>query len=194
MAETWRGVTFRQLAWVHDWNIREEAYAGALARLIEAHRALPIARIRGDGSTSSSDGQYFRAGSQGAAIGDINARHGNEPGVAFYTHVSDQFSPFHTKVIAATASEAPHVFDGLLYHQTGLQIVEHYTDTAVLPTTFLASATCSGFASRLGYATSRIDGCICYRAWLQIPSSRHWSVERSTSPMWKPTGKSCSGL
>src|SRR5580704_13318873 len=33
------------------------------------------------------------------------------------------------KVIAATASEAPHVLDGLLYHQTGLQIEEHYTDT-----------------------------------------------------------------
>ena len=129
MAETCRGVTLRQLAWNHDWHIREEAYAAALARLIEAHRALPIARLWGDGTTSSSDGQYFRAGSQGAAIGDINARHGNEPGVAFYTHISDQFGPFHTKVIAATASEAPHVLDGLLYHQTGLQIGEHYTDT-----------------------------------------------------------------
>jgi TnpA family transposase len=32
-------------------------------------------------------------------------------------------------VIAATASEAPHVLDGLLYHQTGLAIEEHYTDT-----------------------------------------------------------------
>ena len=37
--------------------------------------------------------------------------------------------PYYTKVIAATASEAPHVLDGLLYHQTGLQIEEHYTDT-----------------------------------------------------------------
>ena len=129
MAETCRRVTLRQLAWVHDWHIREEAFAGALARLIETHRALPIARLWGDGSTSSSDGQHFRAGSQGASIGDINARHGNEPGVAFYTHISDQFGPFHTKVIAATASEAPHVLDGLLYHQTGLQVAEHYTDT-----------------------------------------------------------------
>jgi TnpA family transposase len=129
MAETCRGITLRQLAWVHDWHIREEAYAGALARLIEAHRALPIAQLWGDGSTSSSDGQYFRAGSQATAISDINARHGNEPGIAFYTHISDQFGPFHTKVIAATASEAPHVLDGLLYHQTGLQIAEHYTDT-----------------------------------------------------------------
>lgn len=129
MAETCRGVSLRQLAWVHDWHVREETYTAALTRLIEAHRALPIARLWGDGTTSSSDGQYFQAGSQGAGIGDINARHGNEPGVAFYTHISDQFSPFHTKVIAATASEAPHVLDGLLYHQTGLQISEHYTDT-----------------------------------------------------------------
>jgi hypothetical protein len=28
------------------------------------------------------------------------------------------------KVIAATASEAPHVLDGLLQHQTGLRIAE----------------------------------------------------------------------
>ena len=54
-------------------------------------------------------GQYFRAGGTGAAIADVNARHGNEPGVSFYTHVSDQFGPFYTKVIASTASEAPHV-------------------------------------------------------------------------------------
>ena len=83
----------------------------------------------GEGRTSSSDGQYFRAGGTGAAIADVNARHGNEPGVSFYTHISDQFGPFYTKVIAATASEAPHVLDGLLYHDTGLRIEEHFTDT-----------------------------------------------------------------
>jgi TnpA family transposase len=49
--------------------------------------------------------------------------------VKFYTHLSDQFAPFHTKVIAATANQAPHVLDGLLYHQSSLVINEHYTDT-----------------------------------------------------------------
>jgi TnpA family transposase len=34
-----------------------------------------------------------------------------------------------TKVIAATANEAPYVLDGLLYHQSSLVINEHYTDT-----------------------------------------------------------------
>src|SRR3546814_4291053 len=54
---------------------------------------------------------------------------GNEPGVAFYTHVSDRYDPFASRVIATTAGEAPYVLDGLLYHQTGLTIEEHYTDT-----------------------------------------------------------------
>jgi TnpA family transposase len=129
MAEACRGVSMRQLAWMHDWHVREETYAAALARIIDAHRAVPLAGVWGDGSTSSSDGQFYRAGGRGEAVGEINARHGSEPGVAFYTHVSDQYGPFHTKVIAATASEAPHVLDGLLYHQTGLSIEEHYTDT-----------------------------------------------------------------
>ena len=129
MADACRGATLRQLAWAHDWHIREETYAAALARLIDSHRALPLSRLWGTGTTSSSDGQYYQAGGHGEALGDINARHGNEPGVAFYTHISDQFGPYHTKVIAATASEAPHVLDGLLYHQTGLRIEEHYTDT-----------------------------------------------------------------
>jgi hypothetical protein len=110
LADAVRGTTYRQLALVHDWHIREDSYRAALARLIDVHRALPLAAVGGEGRTSSSDGQYFRAGDTVAAIADVNARHGNEPGVSFYTHVSDQFGPFYTKVIAATASEARRVF------------------------------------------------------------------------------------
>ena len=129
MSETCRGASLRQLALVHDWHVSEAAYAEALARLIDAHRALPLAQLWGDGTKASSDGQHFFAGGPGEAIADVNARHGNEPGVSFYTHVSDQYGPFHTKVIAATAGEAPHVLDGLLYHQSQLTIEEHAVDT-----------------------------------------------------------------
>jgi TnpA family transposase len=129
MADVCEGANLPQLAWAHDWHIRDETYSAALARLVDAQSALPLAQIWGEGKTSSSDGQYFQAGGHGEAIADVNARHGDEPGVSFYTHVSDRFSPYHTKVIAATASEAPHVLDGLLNHQSGLRIEEHYTDT-----------------------------------------------------------------
>ena len=129
MSKSCRGASLRQLALVHDWHVSEAGYAEALARLIDAHRALPLSKIWGDGTKASSDGQHFFAGGRGEAIADVNARHGNEPGVSFYTHVSDQYGPFYTKVIAATAGEAPHVLDGLLYHQSGLQIDEHAVDT-----------------------------------------------------------------
>ncbi len=48
----------------------------------------------------------------------------------FYTHVSDQDAPLHTKVITANVRDALHVLDGLLYHLSELKIKEHYTDTA----------------------------------------------------------------
>jgi len=130
MAEACPGMSSPRLYWTAQWHVREETYARALAQIIDYHHAAPFARHWGDGTTSSSDGQYYRAGGQGQAQSNVNARYGNDPGVKFYTHISDQFSPFHTKVINATASEAAHVLDGLLYHESEFRIEEHYTDTA----------------------------------------------------------------
>ena len=59
----------------------------------------------------------------------INAKYGPEPGLVFYTHISDQLDPYRTKVITGTPHEAPHMIDGLLYHETDLNIREHYADT-----------------------------------------------------------------
>jgi TnpA family transposase len=91
-----------------------------------------MAAIWGDGTTSSSDGQYFRAGGRASAGGSINAKYGIDPGAVIYTHVSGHYGPFYTRVISATMSEAPYVLDGLHHHahQTDLRIAEHYTDTA----------------------------------------------------------------
>ncbi|TVQ59968.1 MAG: Tn3 family transposase, partial [Rhodobacteraceae bacterium] len=52
-----------------------------------------------------------------------------EPGVKFYTHVTDQFAPYATRAIAASAPEAPHVLDGLLQHRGRVPVREHHTDT-----------------------------------------------------------------
>lgn len=129
MSEACRETTWRQLTWTADWHVRDECYARALAEVIDAQHAHPLASHWGAGSTSSSDAQFFRAGGQGEVGGLVNLHYGQDPGVKFYTHLSDQFGPFHTKVIAATANEAPHVLDGLLYHESSLVINEHYTDT-----------------------------------------------------------------
>jgi TnpA family transposase len=130
LAESSRGMSHARLIWAAEWHVRDETYAAALAAVVDAHHEHPMARAWGPGNTSSSDGQFFRAGGHGEARAEVNGRYGDDPGMLFYTHVSDRFSPFHTKVISATAGEAAHVLDGLLMHGGTLSIHEHYTDTA----------------------------------------------------------------
>jgi TnpA family transposase len=130
MARSSVALSHSRLLWTAQWHIRDETYTAALAGLVEAIHAQPFTALWGDGDTSSSDGQFFKAGGHGEARAEHNARYGSEPGVKFYTHVSDRYAPFHTKVIAANASEAAHILDGLLHHDTSLAIREHYTDTA----------------------------------------------------------------
>ena len=104
MAEACSVASLGQLAWTADWHIRDETYALALQRLVDQQQREPLAALFGDGLTSSSDGQFFRAGGFGRNASSLNAHYGDDPGVKFYTHLSDRYAPFHTKVIAATAS------------------------------------------------------------------------------------------
>lgn len=130
MAESCPGTTAAKLAWLQAWHIRDETYAAALAEVVNAQFRQPFAEHWGDGTTSSSDGQRFKAGGRAEASGHVNPKYGSEPGVLFYTHLSDQYAPFHTKVINVGVRDATYVLDGLLYHESDLRIEEHYTDTA----------------------------------------------------------------
>jgi TnpA family transposase len=129
MAAASQGVSRDQLIWTADSYIRPETYKAAPAKIINAHHALPIAAIWGAGTTSASDGQFFRSGKRGDTAGDVNARYGVDPGLSFYTHVSDQHAPYHVRVMSATSHEALYVLDGLLHHGTYLKIDTHYVDT-----------------------------------------------------------------
>ncbi|RAW96813.1 MULTISPECIES: Tn3 family transposase [unclassified Photorhabdus] len=129
MAESCPGATKSSLEGIQAWYIRDETYSSALAELVNIQKTRPLAAFWGDGTTSSSDGQNFRVGSHGRYAGQVNLKYGQEPGVQIYTHISDQYSPFYTKVISRVR-DSTHVLDGLLYHESDLEIREHYTDTA----------------------------------------------------------------
>ncbi|MGY2747585.1 Tn3 family transposase [Arthrobacter sp. UYCu723] len=130
MSESCTGVTYAQLDRQQASHIRDETYSAALAELVNAQHTHPFAAHWGDGTTSSSDGQRFRAGSHAESTGHVNPKYGAEPGRLIYTHVSDQYSPFHSKLINVGDRDATYVLDGLLYHESDLAIQEHYTDTA----------------------------------------------------------------
>jgi TnpA family transposase len=130
MAESCSGTTYAKLSWLQAWHIRDETYSRALAELVNAQLRHPFAENWGDGTTSSSDGQRFKAGGKAESTGHINPKYGGDPGRMFYTHISDQYAPFHTKVVNVSVRDSTYVLDGLLYHESDLRIEEHYTDTA----------------------------------------------------------------
>jgi TnpA family transposase len=130
MAEAAPGSSFKHLSRVADWHVREDCYSRALAEIVNQHHQVQLAGYWGDGTTSSSDGQHFPLGSAGQELGHRNPKYGSRPVVIFYTHISDQYSPYHTKCITTNARDATYVLDGLLYHDSDLVIEEHYTDTA----------------------------------------------------------------
>jgi TnpA family transposase len=145
MAESSRGLTIHQLNLVIDRYVRPETYAAALATVVDAQHAQPFAAMWGPGSTSSSDGQFFPAGGRGEATSDYNARQGSEPGSVFYGFISDRFASYYSRVIAAAASEAPYVLDGLMHHESAVEIHEHATDTAGAVESIFALAHAFGY-------------------------------------------------
>jgi TnpA family transposase len=130
MAQVTPGVSLNQLAWMSDYYLREETYQKALSEIVNFHHRFPFSSYWGEGKTASADGQHFPIYSRKGHTAATNAKYGTSPTAMFYTHISDQYSPFYTQPITATARDATYVIDGLLYHQTDLAIEEIYTDTA----------------------------------------------------------------
>jgi TnpA family transposase len=77
----------------------------------------------------SYDTLIYKAVRRAQSIGHVNPKYGTEPGRMFYTHISDQYSPFSAKIVNVGVQDSTYVLDGLLYHESVLRIEEHYTDT-----------------------------------------------------------------
>lgn len=129
MAEACPDTTESRLFRVADWHVHDENYLPALAEIVNRHQQLAFTQHWGSGNSSSSDGQFFPTGGTRSSLTSINPHYSKEAGIKIYTHLSDRFDPFFVNTISATAGEAPHVIDGLLYHQVDLDVHEHYTDT-----------------------------------------------------------------
>ncbi|OHW61203.1 Tn3 transposase DDE domain protein [Andreesenia angusta] len=129
MADATPGLSYKQLANVSQWRMHEDAMSKAQATLVNFHHKLDLAYHWGDGTTSSSDGMRMKLGVS-SLHADSNPHYGSGKGTTIYRFTSDQFSSYYTKVIHTNSRDAIHVLDGLLHHDTDLNIEEHFTDTA----------------------------------------------------------------
>ena len=120
-------IAYRRLKYVSDWRLVEENQRAALAAIVHGISRLDAASHWGDGTTSASDGQRF-AMPQKVLQRTYSTRF-NDFALEFYSFVADNYAPFYSRPIECTDRDAPFVLDGVLYHESDLDLEEHYTDT-----------------------------------------------------------------
>ncbi len=128
MADSTDGISYYQMANTAQWRLYDDALNRAQAVLVNFLHKQSLPYYWGDGSTSSSDGMRVIT-AVSSLHGEHNPHYGSGKGATIYRFISDQYSAFYTKVINTNARDAVHVIDGLLHHETDLDIKEHYTDT-----------------------------------------------------------------
>ncbi|MER0442860.1 Tn3 family transposase [Emticicia sp. W12TSBA100-4] len=120
---------YRSLWWVATNYFSDENTKKANDLLINFHHKQWISSYWGGGTLSSSDGQRFPTSGKIRNAQALPKYFGYGKGVTFYTHTSDQYSQYGTKVISATERDATYVLDEILNNETDLSILEHTTDT-----------------------------------------------------------------
>ena len=130
MSSSIKDVTVDMLRNVLQFYIRDETLKAASAEIVNQHHHLPFSAVHGSGAISSSDAQRFKISASSLLASYYPRYYGYyEKAVGIYTHVSDQYSVFSTKIISCSPREALYVLDGLLENNTILKIKGHTTDT-----------------------------------------------------------------
>lgn len=130
MSASVKDTSVDMLRHVLQFYVREETIKAASAEIVNQHHQLPFSEIHGSGTLSSSDGQRFKIRADSLLASYYPRYYGYyEKAISIYTHVSDQYSVYSTKVISCNPREALYVLDGLLENNTILKIREHTTDT-----------------------------------------------------------------
>lgn len=127
MEKITQGISYKQLKRVSDWHLTEENQRTALATIVRGISSLDAPKHWGDGTTSASDGQRFAMPHK--VLQQTYSTKFNDFALEFYSFVADNYAPFYSRPIECTNRDAPFVLDGMLYHESGLDFEEHFTDT-----------------------------------------------------------------
>lgn len=129
MANSSRDITNSQIASAIARSLTEDNLKKAQAILVEFQSVQGMTQYWGTGRTSSSDGMRVEYGVN-SLLADYNPHFGNKKGATFYRFTLDKYISYFVKVIYANSRDARYVIDGLLEHDSSIEIDEHYTDTA----------------------------------------------------------------
>ena len=127
MSQLTRGISYKRLKKVSDWQLTEEAQRAALSQVVDAISSLDTSLHWGEGKSSASDGQRFAMPRR--TLQQTYSTKFSDFALEFYSFVADNYAPFYSAPIECTDRDAAFVLDGLLYNESELELEEHYTDT-----------------------------------------------------------------
>jgi hypothetical protein len=158
MAESCPGTTKSSLEGIQAWYIRDETYSAALAELVNAQKK---ALWRHSGAMEQRHrlmDRTFGWGVTGVMLVRSILNTVRIQACRFIRIFRTSTARFTPKLSAACGIQ--HVLDGLLYHETDLEITEHYTDTAGFTEHVFALMHMLGFAFAPGSGIFMTNGCL----------------------------------
>ena len=123
-------LTRSRLSWIQQNYLRTETLTQANAALVDYQATIPLAQEWGGGEVAPADGLRFVVPVRTLNAGPNPRYFGTGRGVTCYNFTSDQFTGFHAIVVPGTIRDSLYVLDGLLEHETSLEVSEIVTDTA----------------------------------------------------------------
>ncbi|CAE6869060.1 Tn3 family transposase ISNpu13 [Paraburkholderia aspalathi] len=120
--------TYAELRYVRERFIRKDALRDAIARVVNATFAVRQTVIWGNGSTTcASDSKKFGAWDQNLMT-EWHIRYGGR-GVMIYWHVEHKSVCIYSQLKRCSSSEVAAMIEGVLRHESDMEIQNHYTDS-----------------------------------------------------------------
>lgn len=127
MASLTANVSYEQIKQVTDWQLTDEAQRCALANVVNAITRLDVTKSWGEGYSSSSDGMRFEFHEK--VLQRTYSTRFHDFALEFYTFVADNYAPFYSDPIECVNRDSGHLLDGILYNESDLALLDHYTDS-----------------------------------------------------------------
>ncbi|CAE6866812.1 hypothetical protein R75461_08328 [Paraburkholderia nemoris] len=120
--------TYKELPYVRERFVRKDALRDAIARVVNATFAVRQTAIWGNGSTTCApDSKKFGACDQNLMT-EWHIRYGGR-GVMIYWHVEHKSVCIYSQLKRCSSSEVAAMIEGVLRHDSDMEIQNHYTDS-----------------------------------------------------------------
>ena len=120
--------TYKELRYVRERFVRKDDLRQAIAKVVNATFAARQALIWGEGSTTcASDSKKFGSWDQNLMT-EWHIRYGGR-GVMIYWHVEKRSVCIYSQLKRCSSSEVAAMLEGLLRHDTDMEVQSHYTDS-----------------------------------------------------------------